>query len=119
MCDVAGWPVGAGAEVCAKTVPPPIAEERSIALTSDFIANSSSNDDAPTPIDRSRLPLPESWSSPIHSSTAGDNVAPYCRSVTTPLARALFLSLDLTVNLIRLSSGNFSPRLSQTLARRA
>ena len=48
MCDVAGWPVGAGAEVCAKTVPTPIAEERSIALTSDFIANSFSNDDAPT-----------------------------------------------------------------------
>jgi hypothetical protein len=52
MCDVAGWPVGAGAEVCAKTVPTPIAEQRSIALTSDFIVNSFSNDDAPTPINR-------------------------------------------------------------------
>jgi hypothetical protein len=52
MCDVAGWPVGAGAEVCAKTVSTPIAEQRSIALTSDFIVNSFSNDDAPTPIDR-------------------------------------------------------------------
>jgi hypothetical protein len=37
---VADWPVGAGAEVCAKAVPTPIAEERSIALTSDFIVNS-------------------------------------------------------------------------------
>jgi hypothetical protein len=52
MCDVAGWPVGAGAEVCAKTVPTPIAEQRSIALTSDFIVKSFSNDDAPTPINR-------------------------------------------------------------------
>jgi hypothetical protein len=40
MCDVAGWPVGAGAVVCAKAVPTPTAEQRSIALTSDFIVNS-------------------------------------------------------------------------------
>jgi hypothetical protein len=59
MCEVAGWPVGAGAEVCAKAVPTPVAEERSIALTSDFIVNSFSDDDAPTPISRSSLPPPE------------------------------------------------------------
>jgi hypothetical protein len=83
MCDLAGWPVGARAEVCAKTVPPPIAEERSIALTSDFIANSSSNDDAPTPIDRSRLPLPESWSSQNISGLRGSpRRAPHVRLFT-------------------------------------
>lgn len=68
MCDVAGWPVGAGAEVCAKTVPTPIAEERSIALTSDFILNSFSNDDAPHPDKPINLPL-------LHSTTEGAHCA--------------------------------------------
>jgi hypothetical protein len=36
--------------VCANAVPTPIAEERSIALTSDFIVNSLLNDEGPTAI---------------------------------------------------------------------
>jgi hypothetical protein len=54
-CDVADWPVGAGAAVCANAVPPPIAEQRSIALTSDFIVNSFPNDEAPTANNREMI----------------------------------------------------------------
>jgi hypothetical protein len=48
-------PVGAGAVVCANAVPTPIAEQRRIALTSDFIVNSFLNDEGATAIDRKMI----------------------------------------------------------------